>query len=89
MFKRLFSFIRDPGIIDGYVVLYPKDDPYLLHRTRTIPEGPAPKVIIFKKKIYTDTKRYDANGFRIYIEDEGVYRYTSFNDDYSEDDWTL
>lgn len=83
MLKDMLKYFRlpgDQGIIDGQVVLYANHDTYLSYKTRDIPSGPAPKVIVFKGAIYGDTGTYDAHSFRIYEDNLGVHKHKSLSD---------
>lgn len=81
MIKTILKYLKlfhDSGIVDGQVVLdktwgYP-------YKTRDIPDGPAPKVIVHSGLFFGDTGKYDSEGFRIYEQDLGIYKHTSLGE---------
>lgn len=79
MFKTILSYLplfHDHGIIDGQVILTKKWGA-IPYRTRDIPSGPAPKVILHKGDIFVDTGKYDDASFRIYEKDLDVHKHSS------------
>lgn len=78
-FLNYLRLFHDSGIVDGLAILIKEDGSYP-YMTRDIPDGPAPKVILFNEKLYVDTGKYNTEGFRIYKENLGVYKHTSYGE---------